>query len=240
MNILVVNDDGIFAPGIEKLARAAKNFGDVWVVAPKKQCSGMSMKLTLFCDMELTEYEFPVEGVKAWCLDGTPADCVKAALKTILPVTPDYIFSGINAGFNTGRDVLYSGTANAAMEGALDGVQSFAFSTHYLGSQEVCDKYLVEIIRELLDKPFEPYTIWNVNFPGCTLGELKGIRRGVKLADIQLYSDSISRKTDENGIEYLSQQGIPVSLADAPEGTDIEAVLDNYIAIGKVVAPVGK
>lgn len=240
MNILVVNDDGVFAPGIEKLAAAAKQFGTVWVVAPAKQCSGMSMKLTLFNDMALKEYDFPVEGVKAWSLDGTPADCVKAALLTVLPVKPDCIFSGINSGYNTGRDVLYSGTANAAMEGALDGIPSIAFSTHYLGCEDVCDTYLTEIMYELIDKPFEPYTIWNVNFPGCSLEEFKGIKRDVKLADVQLYSDCITKKTDENGNVFLSQLGTPISLEEAPEGTDIEAVLSNYIAIGKVVAPVGK
>lgn len=240
MNILVVNDDGIFAPGIEKLVKAAKKFGTVWVVAPKRQCSGMSMKLTLFCDMELKEYDFPVEGVKAWRLDGTPADCVKAALIKILPVKPDLIFSGINAGYNTGRDVLYSGTANAAMEGALDGIPSIAFSTHFEGNHEVCDKYLEEIMAEFIEAPFEPYTIWNVNFPECELTELKGIKRGVKLADVQLYSDCITKKVDENGNVYLSQLGTPIGYDQAPDGTDIQAVLGNYISIGKVVAPVGK
>ncbi|MCQ2558572.1 MAG: 5'/3'-nucleotidase SurE [Oscillospiraceae bacterium] len=241
MNILVVNDDGIFAPGIEKLARAAAKFGNVTVVAPAKQCSAMSMRITLFADMELKEYDFPVEGVKAYSLDGTPADCVKAALYHLLPEKPDFVFSGINAGYNTGRDVLYSGTVNAALEAVLDGVPAVAFSNeNSFGSQEVCDHYLEDIMREVMALPAEPYTIWNVNFPCCALSEVKGIRRGVTLADVQLFTGQFLKKTDESGKEYLCQVGTVLGLDKAPEGTDVHAVLSGYIAIGRVTAAVNK
>ena len=118
-NILIVNDDGIESYGIAKLAAMAANFGDVWVVAPEGQCSGMSQRLTIFSELNVQEREFPATVRAAYSVSGTPADCVKVALKSLLPVWPDYVFSGINAGFNAGYDIAYSGTVGAAMEAVL-------------------------------------------------------------------------------------------------------------------------
>ena len=88
-NILIVNDDGIESYGIAKLAAMAANFGDVWVVAPEGQCSGMSQRLTIFSELNVQEREFPATVRAAYSVSGTPADCVKVALKSLLPVWPD-------------------------------------------------------------------------------------------------------------------------------------------------------
>lgn len=119
MQILVVNDDSIAAPGISLLAKAAAELGEVTVVAPAHQCSAMSQKLTLREVLAVEKVEdFSVNVQGAYRLDGTPVDCVKVALDYILEDRPDYVFSGINNGYNVGFDIAYSGTLGAAFEAA--------------------------------------------------------------------------------------------------------------------------
>ena len=100
LKILIANDDGIRSEGIAHLARAAAQFGSVWVAAPERQCSGMSVRLTISetSEMAVYRYDFPAPVEAAWSVDGTPADCVKVALRALLPFTPDVVLSGINAG----------------------------------------------------------------------------------------------------------------------------------------------
>ena len=102
LKILLVNDDGISSPGIVHLAEMAMQLGEVWVAAPSSQCSAMSQKLTIFQPLEVEEYDFPLPVAGAYSIGGTPADCVKTALKAVLPVMPDVVFSGINIGYNAG------------------------------------------------------------------------------------------------------------------------------------------
>ena len=150
MRILIVNDDGIKAPGIRKLAELSLQLGEVWVVAPKSQCSAMSQRITLFEDIEVTPEQYSVEGVRAYSVGGTPADCVKVALEYLMPEKPDVVFSGINSGYNTGIDILYSGTVGAAMEALANGIRSFAFSNHNDTNWETADAYLIPLVKELL------------------------------------------------------------------------------------------
>lgn len=112
LKILIANDDGIRSEGIARLAKAASEFGDVWVAAPEHQCSGMSVRLTIagMPEMAVYRYDFPVPVQAAWSVDGTPADCVKVALHALLDFRPDVVLSGVNDGMNAGHDVCYSGT----------------------------------------------------------------------------------------------------------------------------------
>ena len=130
LKILIANDDGIRSEGIAHLAKMAAEFGDVWVAAPERQCSGMSVRLTISAKAEMAvyRYDFPVEVQAAWSVDGTPADCVKVALRSLLPFRPDVVLSGINDGMNAGLDVCYSGTVGAATEAAMHGLPAIAFS----------------------------------------------------------------------------------------------------------------
>ena len=106
MRILIVNDDSITAPGIAKLAKAASCLGETWVVAPEEQCSALSQKLTLRETLTVRKVEdFPVKVAGAYAVGGTPVDCVKVALTYILKEKPDYVFSGINNGYNAGFDI---------------------------------------------------------------------------------------------------------------------------------------
>ena len=234
MRILIVNDDGIRAPGIAALARMAVQLGEVWVVAPDRQCSGMSQKLTLFENMPVKEEAFPVPVCGAWSVGGTPADCVKLALNCLLDVRPDYVFSGVNDGCNTGFDVGYSGTIGACLEAVLNGIPAIAFSAMAHSSMEIADAYMKPIAEELIARGLAPGEIGNVNFPAGTPDTLRGILRDRRLAPMQMYDSVFSVSRDANGTLCYAQQGVVISPDKAPEGTDIAAVLKGYISIGKI------
>ena len=208
MRILIVNDDGIKAPGIRKLAELSMKLGEVWVVAPKSQCSAMSQRITLFEDIEVTPECYDVDGVRAYSVGGTPADCVKVALEFLMPEKPDVVFSGINSGYNTGIDILYSGTVGAAMEALANGIRSFAFSNKNDTSWETVDAYLISIVKELLDENLSMDRIWNVNFPGCKLSECKGILRDRIPAKHQFYQDDSVRTNHADGSSSLRSKGV--------------------------------
>lgn len=235
LKILISNDDGIEAPGIIRLARAAAKLGEVTVVAPAGQCSGMSQKLTLFTPMEVCQKDdFPVEGVRAWSVDGTPADCIKLALLVLMDEKPDVVFSGINCGYNTGFDIAYSGTVGACLEALQNGIPAVAFSCQHDGGYEVVDEYIIALAQEALSSGCDRSEFININFPGCTLSEFKGILRDRSIARMQLFTDGIHRRETESGGTAYVQWGDPVGPDAAPEGTDIHAVLHNYISVSKV------
>ena len=231
-NILIVNDDGIESYGIAKLAAMAANFGDVWVVAPEGQCSGMSQRLTIFNELNVQEREFPATVRAAYSVSGTPADCVKVALKSLLPVWPDYVFSGINAGFNAGYDIASSGTVGAAMEAVLHDIPAIAFSTQHDGSYEITDKYLMPIAEELMQKS-NAGEIWNVNFPGGQACDFKGIIRGTEAAQ-SFFFENDYQKLERDGKIVFTPFAKLLGPNDAPKGTDVWAVLNGYIAIGRI------
>jgi len=233
MRILVVNDDGIQADGIHHLARMAAKLGEVWVVAPDQQCSAMSHRITVYGHIDVKKSNIPVEGVHAYRVFGSPADCVKLGIQYIMPEKPDIVFSGINHGYNVGLDILYSGTVGAAMEGLINGVPAIAFSKERNDNFEVVDKYLLSITKDLLNRPIAKNEIWNVNFPGCAAADCKGILEDCIPAQEQFFQDHYERTEMEDGNFRFKACGILNS--NAAEGTDMKAVLDRYISVGKVV-----
>ena len=187
--ILITNDDGINADGIIRLAQAATEFGEVWVIAPDSQRSAMSHSITLRHSVDAWKVDFPVPGVHAYACSGTPGDCVRIGSLNIVPEKPDHVFSGINYGFNAASDIQYSATAGAAFEAAFQGIHTIAFSEDACEIHEVTERYLKEIIAELLNKPLGVNQIWNVNFPGCQLAECNGILRDRKVSADAFYVD---------------------------------------------------
>ena len=183
-------------------------------------------------DIEVTPECYDVDGVRAYSVGGTPADCVKVALEFLMPEKPDVVFSGINSGYNTGIDILYSGTVGAAMEALANGIRSFAFSNKNDTSWETADAYLISIVKELLNENLSMDRIWNVNFPGCKLSECKGILRDRIPAKHQFYQDDYVRTNHADGSFSLRSKGVMTEKAE--EGTDISALLNNYISIGSV------
>lgn len=230
--ILVTNDDGIDSDGIRRLAETAAKFGEVWIVAPCKQYSAMSHSATFWTPIEVWPVDFPVEGVHAFATSGTPSDCICVALNAVLPFKPDAVFCGINKGYNIASSIQYSGTCGAAFEASNQGCHTIAFSENHEGSTEVADKYIEEIAAVLIDKPLGVNEIWNINFPGCTLEECKGVKYDCTVSQHQFFSGGYNVvKRDGDKVTYMIDYK-PVW--EAEEGTDLRAVIDNYVAVGKV------
>ena len=228
--ILITNDDGINADGIIRLAQAATEFGEVWVIAPDSQRSAMSHSITLRHSVDAWKVDFPVPGVHAYACSGTPGDCVRIGSLNIVPEKPDHVFSGINYGFNAASDIQYSATAGAAFEAAFQGIHTIAFSEDACEIHEVTERYLKEIIAELLNKPLGVNQIWNVNFPGCQLAECNGILRDRKVSTAAFYVDRyIETTVSEDKVSYMVEG---IRNYSALEGTDLKAIFDNYISIG--------
>lgn len=228
--ILITNDDGITAHGIIRLARAAKQFGEVWVVAPAEQKSAASHSITLRHAFDAWPVEFPVEGVHAIAVDGTPGDCVRIGVLNIVPGKPDVVLSGINFGYNTATDLQYSATAGGAFEANFQGINAIAFSEGTANSAEITDVYIEQILGELIDKKLPFGQIWNVNFPSCGLSGVKGILYDRKVSKKALFADSyIETKLLDGRIRYQVNGQIQ-DLAE--EGTDLRAILDDYISVG--------
>lgn len=234
LKILIANDDGIESEGLWRLARIAAKLGDVWVCAPAGQCSAMSQRLTIFNNLTLQERTIPADVKAAYSLTGTPADCVKVALAHIMPEKPDYVFSGINHGYNTGYDIAYSGTIGAALEAVMNGVPAIAFSAQHDGSDDVAEEYMLPLTKELIAKGQGVGEIWNINFPGCSLEELKGTLYDTKVCSMSLYENYYEATDLGNGEYRLDVKANILDAAQAEVGTDVRAVLDKYISVGKI------
>lgn len=228
--ILIVNDDGIDADGIVRLAKAAKAFGKVWVVAPDSQRSAMSHSITLRTTVEAYPCSFPVEDVVAYKTTGTPADCVRIGVLNLVPGGPDVVFSGINYGYNSATDIQYSATAGAAFEAAFQGYPAIAFSEGASDCHEVTDAYIEKMIEELMDAPLSYGQIWNVNFPDCKLEECKGVLRDRLVSHRGFFKDRYKEEKLENGGISFMVDGIYNE--DAEEGTDFRAIVDKYVSVG--------
>jgi 5'-nucleotidase len=163
MNIVLTNDDGIDAPGLQALYEAAVQLGDVTVVAPVSALSGCSHRVTTDGPLRIEE-----RGPKRYAVDGTPADCVRVALHRIAPDT-HWVLAGVNAGGNLGADVHHSGTVAAAREAVLHGWPGLAVS-HYRKKRLTVDwsaaaAWTLAVLRDLLARPWQKGTLWNVNLP---------------------------------------------------------------------------
>lgn len=229
--ILITNDDGIDSEGIVRLAEAAKEFGEVWVIAPIHQRSAASHSITLREPIDIYPHDFPVEGVKAYSCTGTPADCVRVGGLSVMPYKPDVVLSGINDGYNMATDLQYSATVGAAFEAAFQGWHAIALSERYGGPREVTDTYLIEVLSECLDMKAGYDRVINVNFPGCALDEFKGIVRNCKTSASSIFKDSykVIAELEGGGLRYMVDGEY---IEECEEGTDFRALMDNYIAIG--------
>lgn len=233
MRILLTNDDGINARGLDLLETVARSFSDdIWIVAPTEEQSGAGHSLTLTQPVRLRKHDN-----RRFSVTGTPTDSVMLALAHIMKDSPpDLILSGINRGANLGEDVTYSGTVSAAMEGALAGVRSIALSQGYLheGMGDTVPFAAAEIWAERVLQPlieFEgiPGTLINVNFPALPADEIKGIR--VCRQGIRDYGRlRIVERTDPRGYDYY-WFGLGPMVQTPGHSTDLEAIEDGYVAV---------
>ncbi|HHW20893.1 MAG TPA: 5'/3'-nucleotidase SurE [Thermodesulfovibrio thiophilus] len=223
--ILVTNDDGFFSMGIQSLFFALKDLGETVIVAPDRDRSAVSHALTMHRPLK-------VDLIKENCfsVNGTPTDCIVVGVKKILPRDPDLIISGINKGANLGEDITYSGTVSAAMEGTILGIPSFAVSL--VGERpfkyETASTYALKIAKFILEKKLPKETLLNVNVPNKTLQEIKGIK--VTKQGKRSYENSIHEIFSPWGEKQFWIGGGIVSWHKM-EGTDIQAVMDNYVSV---------
>ncbi len=212
--ILISNDDGYRANGINALRRALSEFAEVLVCAPEIEQSATSHALSVHRALRLFE---PAPGV--FSVDGTPADCVYIALhgKTrILPRWPDMVVSGVNHGVNLGDDVFYSGTVAAAREAALKGIPALAVSTPHDADMDVASALAARIVQATLLRPITAPLLLNLNVPkGYT--ELRAARLGRRI-----YHDEVDFRRDPRGREYMWLGG-PSAESEALPGSDTEA-----------------
>ncbi len=232
MRILVTNDDGVFAEGLQKLVGELSQVAEVLVIAPERQQSATGHAITLHKPLRLEPVHME-HTIAAYASNGTPADCVILASLSDLP-QPDMVISGINAGANLGEEVLYSGTVSAAMEGALQEIPSMAVSV--CAYTEVLYEGAAQFTRKLVTAvqdawPLPPDTFFNINLPNVPPAELKApvlTRLGRRK-----YSNILSKHVDPRGRPYYWFSGSPLE-SDCGEGTDIQATQDGYISITPV------
>lgn len=231
MRILLTNDDGIHAPGFEVLeAIAAELSDDVWVCAPAEEQSGAGHSLTLNHPVRLREL-----GERRYSVTGTPTDSVMLDLRTVLrDKQPDLILSGVNRGANLADDITYSGTASAAMEGALAGIKSIALSQVLIRDSEhesfdAARRFGPEVVRKLIDAPFGDRTLVNVNFPPLPAGQVRGIR-AVRQGFHDYSRGSVVEGRDPRGLKYY-WFGLHAIEHTLDHGTDLEAIDEGYVSV---------
>jgi 5'-nucleotidase len=169
MRILLSNDDGVLAPGIQALASALREFADVTLVAPDRNRSGASNALTLDGPLRIQSYPNGDTAV----INGTPTDCVYLGVNTLMRPKPDIVVSGINAGPNLGDDVIYSGTVAAAMEGRHLGFPALAVSLDGHQHYDTAAIITCRILRALAREPLRTGKILNINVPDLPLSQIK-------------------------------------------------------------------
>lgn len=226
--ILVVNDDGVDAPGIKVLIDEMTSIGDVIVVAPDKPQSGMGHAITFELPLRIDAMNL-YKGVEMYKCTGTPVDCVKLAVDKICKERrPDLCVSGINHGLNNSINVLYSGTMSAAVEGAIEGIASIGFSYDdfsYDADFSACRKWVSAISRQVLHHGLQPGTLLNVNFPK---GNIKGAKicrqAGAK------WAEGFEERLDPYQRRYFWMTGKFV-LNDRGEDTDVWALEQGYASI---------
>jgi len=224
LRILISNDDGYFAPGIERLAAALANKADITVVAPERDRSGASNSLTL--DRPLTVRR-AANGF--YFVNGTPTDCVHLAVTGLLDQLPDMVLSGINLGANMGDDTIYSGTVAAATEGFLLGIPSIAISLASKAARHF--ETAADIALQLVDRHARmPAGAWllNVNVPDIPLGDCKGI--AVTRLGRRHKAEDVIRAQNPRG-ETVYWVGAAGPAADAGDGTDFHAVESGHVSV---------
>lgn len=230
MNILLVNDDGIYAEGINILARELEKDYNITIVAPDEQKSAQSQAITIGNTLIVKEVELDGVRSKAYSVSGTPADCVRVAMDQLIEGHIDMVISGINEGLNVGMDVLYSGTVSAAIEAHLHGIPSMALSAEWVDGKidyDLTVEYGKRILRETREDFINNNIILNINTPYLNGRDLEGI----KVCEIGgvIYDYYLVKEDSGNGEKVLKLQGRKESILK--EGTDRYYVSKGYVAI---------
>ena len=229
MLILLTNDDGIYAPGLFAMEQQLQRLGEVFVVAPAVEQSGVSHSITFLSPLIVQEV-FDGERRRGWAVEGSPADCVKIAVTELCPRRPDLIVSGMNSGLNAGINVLYSGTVAAAIEGAFFGITSLAVSLEYdeHARYEPAAKLALDAIGQLLAKKGPEPHLYNLNIPTAALDVAHELR--VVPMGIARYGETFERRTDPRGRNYYWATNEPPPPPGDVE-TDLTALSKGHVTL---------
>ncbi|MEM1298791.1 MAG: 5'/3'-nucleotidase SurE [Pseudomonadota bacterium] len=236
MRVLITNDDGISAPGLavaEEIVReVVGSDGEIWVVAPDSERSGVGHCISYVAPTRLTQH-----GPRRFSVDGYPADCVLVGLHKVMKETPpDLIISGVNKGHNVAEDTVYSGTAGAAMEGGLNRVRSIALSQYYRSTEGAPEDmwtsaraFGAEAVRAVLRMPSPDTVFYNVNFPAEITESVQGMcvcPQGIR----EEATFDVHDHTAPNGrsFQFLRHR---IANHTAPEGSDARRLIDGWITI---------
>lgn len=225
MRILISNDDGVLAPGIQVLSKAMSQLGDIEVIAPDRNRSGASNSLTLLRPLRVRRLDNQYHSV-----DGTPTDCVHLALTGYFADDFDIVVSGINEGANLGDDVLYSGTVAAAIEGCNMGLPAIAVSLvgHHAKHYETAAQITAELVKKLQHEALPKQTILNVNVPDLPLEQIQGVeitRLGTRHRSKELHQSQDPR---DQVIYWIGASG-PTN--ESGPGTDFSAIERGCVSI---------
>lgn len=230
--ILVANDDGFDAPGIEALIEVAAKFGRVVCVAPKDPQSGKSQSITTYSPLYLDTI-YKRDNVELYALNGTPVDCVKFATDhLLLGERVDLILSGINHGSNAAINVLYSGTMGAAIEGALYSAPAIGFS-HMSHSHDIdftaAKHFAEQIIRSVVESEPRGFMCLNVNIPDLPLEQIKGIK--VARQNNGYWMEEFYARRDPRNREYYWLTGTFINHEPDATDTDLAVIAQGYVAV---------
>lgn len=228
--ILITNDDDITSPGIRALVDAVKDFGRVVVVAPDKPQSGMGHAITIGSPLRMRKMDLFGE-IESWQTSGTPVDCVKLAVDKVLHRKPDICLSGINHGANHSINVLYSGTMSAAMEASIEGIPSIGFSMmdySYDADLSAAKQIVAKIVKEVMSKKLDKHLLLNVNIPGGSIKDIKGIK--ICKQAYAKYEEDFMERTDPHKKKYYWLTGVFKNF-DKSKDTDVWALKHNYVSV---------
>lgn len=230
MKILVTNDDGIQAPGLWTLVEALRPVGEVTVIAPDREQSGVGSSLTLGAPLHITPLQFAPDSVAAYDVAGTPGDCVILGLGSVMPEGADLVVAGINRGHNTTNEILISGTVGAALHAALRGVPAIAVSLFLLDSAQyhIGAAAAAYLARHLQAWALPSGIILNVNIPHQEMQDIEGVM--VTRLGQRRFTDTVEERDDPRGRKsrWLIRKRENI---DVGEGTDLWALRQKYISV---------
>lgn len=230
MKILITNDDGIHAQGIQTLAQELSKIADLYLAAPDRERSGTGHSITVFDPIKVVKTTFP--GInQAWIVSGTPVDCVKIAIARLIEEKIDLVISGINHGSNLGSDVLYSGTVSAAAEAIIMGCPSLAISLN--SDQRESDfGFAAQLTRQLVTAlmywGIEPKTLVNINIPAVERSQIKGIK--ICKLGLRNYDNLFEERQDPRGNTYYWLGG-GLLQEEQDQDSDVYAVEHGYVSV---------
>lgn len=229
MQILLTNDDGIYAPGLAAMERELQKLGDVCVVAPATEQSGVAHSITFLSPLICKEV-YDGDRRRGWAVEGSPADSVKIGIARYCPRRPDLVVSGINGGLNAGINVLYSGTVAAAIEGAFFEITSVAVSLEYDEHAQFdrAARLALGVIEQILERKGPEPQLYNLNIPTAALREPKGLK--IVPMGVMRWGEEFEERRDPRGRKYYWATGEPPP-PNHQLDTDLSAIAQGYLTL---------